>query len=335
MKTVPHVALLLSMLLTACAQAPATAAPSPIPPATRVAPTTVAPATATVAPPSPTAPQPTHTPAPPTETPLPAPTATALPAPETLTIFQTAMEKDAQRYQFALDHGARFVTAPDARAFYIIWYPPGASAAEPPPMIATIHGHGSYAFDEFFLWQPYAQERGYGIIALQWWFGTGEKMEDYYLPHEVYEVFASAFTAEHIRPGTVLFHGFSRGSANSYGVTAIDNSLGQPYFALTISNAGKPGLDFPINGDIVNGKFGDQPFAGAHWVMVCGMHDPHPDRDGCDGMREARDWVIQYGATVDLLIEDPNGDHGAFHMNPDNVNAALDVFAARLALVAP
>ena len=120
----------------------------------------------------------THTPAPPTETPLPAPTATALPAPETLTIFQTAMEKDAQRYQFALDHGARFVTAPDARAFYIIWYPPGASAAEPPPMIATIHGHGSYAFDEFFLWQPYAQERGYGIIALQWWFGTGEKMGD-------------------------------------------------------------------------------------------------------------------------------------------------------------
>ena len=64
--------------------------------------------------------------------------------------------------------------------------------------------------------------------------------------------------------------------------------------------------------------------------VVIGMKDPNPDRDGCPAMRTTRDWVTQYGGTVDLLIEDPNGDHGAFHQNPDNVNAALDVFAKLL-----
>ena len=98
----------------------------------------------------------------------------------------------------------------------------------------------------------------------------------------------------------------------------------------SIANAGKPGTDFPINVDIQRGKFGSAPFAETHWVMVCGQHDPHPDRDGCSGMREARDWVTTYGGVVDLLIEDPDGDHGAFHKNPANVNAALDVFATRL-----
>jgi hypothetical protein len=29
---------------------------------------------------------------------------------------------------------------------------------------------------------------------------------------------------------------------------------------------------------------------------------------------------------VDLLIEDPKGDHGGFHRNPENMKAALDVF---------
>ncbi len=324
MKASLRFTLLLSTLLSACGNAGPTASPTPVPP------------TATIAAPSATPLPPTDSPPPtaaPTATLAPTavpPSPTALPAPETLSVFQLGMQKDAERYQFAVDQGARFATAPDARAFYIVWYPPGTGPEAPPPMIATIHGHGSFAFDEFYLWQPYALERGYGIIALQWWFGEGEQMNDYYLPHEIHQVLASAFAAEHVKPGTVLFHGFSRGSANSYGVAAIDRSQPTPYFALTISNAGEPGTDFPINVDIANGKFGPQPFAGMHWVMVCGMRDPNPDRDGCPAMEGARDWVTGYGATVDLLIEDPKGDHGAFHMNPDNVNAALDVFAERL-----
>jgi len=250
------------------------------------------------------------------------PTATLPPA-ESVPLFQKGMKESADRYKFAVQQGAKFITTPDGKSFYVLWYPQGTTESSRPPMIVTLHGHGSWAFDEFYLWQPYAAKRGYGIIALQWWFGGGETTSDYYQPQEIYGIFDTALREQKIKAGTVLFHGFSRGSANSYGVTALDRDSKNNYFALTISNAGKAATDFPINGEIARGKFGAKPFTSTHWVMVCGMKDPNP---GCPGMDEARKWVTQYGGSVDLFIQDPNGDHGAFHRNPNNVNAALDVF---------
>lgn len=247
-----------------------------------------------------------------------------------LPLLQQAQTASPERYQYAVDQGAQILPTTDGKSFYVLWLPEGSELSNPPPMIVTLHGHDSWAFDEFFLWHSYAAERGYGIIALQWWFGGGETNSDYYQPREIYNVFDTALREQKIKAGTVLFHGFSRGSANSYGVTALDRDSKNNYFALTISNSGKAESDFPINGEIAQGKFGAKPFANTHWVMVCGMKDPFPDLTGCPAMRETRDWVNQYGGTVDLLIEDPNGDHGAFHRNPDNVNAALDIFSQLL-----
>jgi hypothetical protein len=249
---------------------------------------------------------------------------------ESLPLFKQAQSADAERYQFAVDQGAQFLPTPDGRSFYIFWLPPGSDPANPPPLIATLHGHGSWAFDEFFLWQPYALKRGYGILALQWWFGQGESVSDYYSPDEIYPIFEAALTQHQIQPGTVLFHGFSRGAANSYGVAALDRAAGHPFFLLTIANSGKASPGFPINEAITAGQFGSHPFAGTHWVLSCGQKDPNPERDGCPGMRETREWLAQLGGSVDLLIEDPNGDHGAFHRNPANVEAALDLFAKLL-----
>lgn len=240
-------------------------------------------------------------------------------------LFQQAIDANPDRYQFAVDKGAQFVPTSDGRSFYVLWTPEGFDQALLRPMIATLHGHASWALDEFFLWQPYAEQRGYGIIALQWWFGGGEAINDYYLPQAMYPIFEEALLNQGIEPGKVLFHGFSRGSANSYAMTALDRQ-GNQFFGLTISNAGGMAKDFPPNGDIINGKFGATPFRGAHWVMYCGDKDPTPDRAGCAGMQAARELVTSYGATVDLFIEDPTGDHGGFHLNPVNVNKALDVF---------
>ncbi len=60
--------------------------------------------------------------------------------------------------------------------------------------------------------------------------------------------------------------------------------------------------------------------------MVCGMQDENPDRDGCVGMNETKDWVTSYGGTVDLMIEDEEGDHLAFFTNPSNIEVAFDLF---------
>jgi len=240
-------------------------------------------------------------------------------------LFKQAKEADPDRYRFAVDKGARFVPTPDGRSFYVLWTPKDFDKAQLRPMIITLHGHASWAFDEFFLWQPYAEQRGYGIIALQWWFGGGEAINDYYLPREMYPIFEQALTNQAIEPGKVLLHGFSRGSANSYALTALDRQSSQ-FFGLTISNAGGMAKDFPPNVNILKGGFGATPFKGAHWVMYCGGKDPNPDRDGCAAMQAARELVTRYGAIVDLLIQDPTGDHGGFHCNPANVNKALDVF---------
>lgn len=242
-----------------------------------------------------------------------------------LPLFSQAKAAAPERYDFAVAKGAQFVPTSDGRSFYVTWTPKDFDSASLRPMIVTLHGHGSWALDEFYLWQPYAEQRGYGIIALQWWFGGGEAVSDYYQPGEIYDIFEKGLKEQGIEPGKALFHGFSRGSANSYAVTALDRQ-GSRFFGLTISNSGGMVSNYPPNVEIINGRFGSAPLAGAHWAMYCGENDPNPTRDGCVAMQAARESVTGLGATVDLFIDDPAGGHGGFHRDPANVNRALDVF---------
>lgn len=243
----------------------------------------------------------------------------------TLPLFNQAQKANPDRYKYAEEKSARFVPTSDGRSFYVVWTPKDFDKAPIRPVIISLHGHASWAFDEFYLWHPYAEKRGYAIIALQWWFGTGEEMDDYYLPNEMFPLFEKELRSLAIEPGKVLLHGFSRGSANSYAMTALDHQS-RRLISLTISNAGGMIKNFPPNAAILNGGFGAEPFKDIHWVMYCGGKDPNPERDGCEGMQAARDLVTGYGAIVDLFIQDPAGDHGGFQRNPAYVNQALDVF---------
>lgn len=250
-------------------------------------------------------------------------------APTDLPLLAQARAATPQRYQFALDRGAKILATPDGRSFSVLWYPTQSQSGSKPPMIVTLHGHGSWAFDEFSLWQPYAAARGYGILALQWWFGGGDRTEDYYTPYETYPIIQCLLRTENIQPGKILMHGFSRGSAVIYALTALDRANGK-FFLLTVANAGPVAQDYPPNIEIARGAFGATPFGGTHWVMFCGNHDPKPELDECLNMNRTRDWVKQYGGTVDLFIEDPLSGHGGFHRTPSHVNAALDLFARLL-----
>ncbi|RCK79300.1 MAG: hypothetical protein OZSIB_0171 [Candidatus Ozemobacter sibiricus] len=241
-------------------------------------------------------------------------------------LLRQAIRQAAERVAYARQAGARLVPVENGRTFCLVWYPQGAATGARPPVIATLSGHGSWAFDEFFLWHREAAARGYGILALQWWLGTGERRQDYLSPPEVYRSFEQIMRAEGIPPGRNLLHGFSRGSANIYGVTALDQRTGHRFFCLTVANAGKASPDFPINRDLTAGRFGPRPFDQTHWVLYAGAHDPHPERDGIPGMRETAAWLTSLGGTVDLFIEDQEGDHGGFHRRPANLRAALDVF---------
>ena len=180
--------------------------------------------------------------------------------------------------------------------------------------------------EKVFICPGSREERGYGFLAIQWWLGEGEEMKDYLRPDEIYRVIDEVFSGLHVKPGTAMLHGFSRGSANIYAVAAMDRSLQKNYFSLFVANSGQANSSYPPTHEIEKGHFGDQPFAGTHWVTYAGEKDVNPDRDGVRAMRQTGEWIKKYGGTVDLAIEDPEGDHGGFHKRPQNCDQALDVF---------
>lgn len=234
------------------------------------------------------------------------------------------------RYSFVVNKNAEFRNTADNKSFTVWWQP--SSSTAPSGVIVPLHGHGSYATDEIYLWQPYAEKYGYAILALQWWFGGGEATSDYYEPKDIYPIISSRLKEKGVKPRTAFFIGYSRGSANSYAVTALDaSSTGSRYFALTLSNSGGAASGYPPNQQIDAGAFGSMPFDGVKWAMYCGEKDPDPNINGCPAMTAAKSWVTKYGAIMVLFIDDPNGDHSGFMTNSSNVEKALSSFKTALA----
>lgn len=232
-----------------------------------------------------------------------------------------AQTANPTRYQFAITKNAEIRNTSDNKAFTVWWQPSGV--VTPAGVIVTLHGHGSFATDEFYLWQSYAEKRGYAILALQWWFGGGETTSDYYTPSEMVALLEPLLASKGVASGSALLHGYSRGAANSYALTALDVASGKRYFGMTLSNSGGAASDYPPNQQIVAGTYGSQPFGGMKWLMYCGEKDPDPTINGCPAMTAAKDWVTKYGAEVLLLIDDPTGAHGGFMLNSANVDTAL------------
>jgi hypothetical protein len=248
-------------------------------------------------------------------------------------LLERAKKADPERFDFAKKSGAEIIPTPDGRSFYLLWFPETA-AGDGKKVIVSLHGHGSWAFDEFYLWKKSAQEAGVGILALQWWFGGGDTPRDYYTPHEMYPIIESALSGAHIRRGHAFLHGFSRGAANVYAVAALDFKQDNHFFGLVLASSGGFTENYPPNREILSGAFGDKIYEGSHWMLYCGMKDEHPERDGCEAMTRTQGIIQRFGGTVDLLIKDTSAGHGGFHWNPQYIKAALDLFQ-KLAGAAP
>lgn len=241
-----------------------------------------------------------------------------------------AQADDPVRWTFAASKGAVIEDTADDRSFTLWWAPPQGT---PKGVIVALHGHGSFATDELYLWQPYAEKVGYAILALQWWFGGGESTSDYYAPEEMYPIISSRLAARGVRQGSVMFIGFSRGSANSYALAALDAAgpAARRWFGFVFSNSGGAALDYPPTKAVDSGRYGLRPYAGLPWGLYCGEKDDDPDKSGCPAMTFSRDWVARLGAEVVQFIDDPAGGHGGFMTNSAHVEAALATYAQVLA----
>lgn len=248
---------------------------------------------------------------------------------DSTSLLAKAQTNDATRYAALVAKNAEIRNTTDNQSFSIWWQPAGWTASS--GVIVALHGHGAYATSEAYLWQPYAEKYGYAVLTLQWWFGGGDETSDYYRPEQMYPLISAYLKQKGVKAGTVLFTGFSRGSANSYAVAVLDNTgTSSKYFGLVLSNAGTAASGYPPNQQIASGLFGSLPFSGMRWAMYCGERDPDPTINGCAGMLAAKDWVTKYGATVVLFIDDPTGDHGGFMTNSANVETALATYGAVL-----
>lgn len=214
----------------------------------------------------------------------------------------------------------------DGKSFLLVW----KSSPAPKRWIVSLHGAGrparGFATDDLAVWHRHLTDRDVGIVCLQWWMGTGDGARDFYTPVETYREIDHALQSLGVAPGAAMLHGFSRGSANSYAVAALDAGKGRHYFSLAVASSGGFVPDYPPNRALLAGEYGEHPLKGTRWITVAGARDPNQDRDGIGGMKRAAAWLKEQGAVVVESIEDPDSGHGALHTNPKNSARVLDVF---------
>lgn len=217
----------------------------------------------------------------------------------------------------------RILPTADGRSFAAVWQ----AVPNPTHWIVSLHGSRGFATDDLAVWHPHLKDRPVGIICLQWWLGENDSTSGYLTPREMYDDLSPLLGQLKVTPGKVMLEGFSRGSANSYALAAIDaGDKGHHWFNLCVAQCGGASPDYPPTRAIDEGLYGREPLRGTRWVTVAGAKDPNPQRDGLEGMRQTARWLEAHGATVLARIEDPSLGHGAMHLSQSNTKRVLDLF---------
>lgn len=232
--------------------------------------------------------------------------------------FSKKME--AKAYAFSQSKSAEIRLTEDKRSFTVWWQPTGFDPQKD-IVLVSLHGHAGWATRDFQVWFPKIKDRKYAILAVQWWYGRSPEEHGYAKPNDIYRWINQELKRRSVKPGNVIFQGFSMGSANSYAVTYFDASSSHPYFAVTISNAGPYEADFPPN-QLFLERAEEKPFLGTHWIFYCSEKDEEQE-DCCGRMQSGANLMQQLGGEIVKFFRDPQNSHGGF-MRSDYVNQALN-----------
>jgi hypothetical protein len=247
-------------------------------------------------------------------------------------VYQRAQQ--SQWFGHAAKLNPEVVPTTDGRSFAVLWKPPANTAdpalprSQPKHWLVTLHGSFGLAPDDLAFWHRSIRDRDIGIVALQWWIGSGNNSADYYTPEQIYREIDSILQKQGAQPGTVLMHGYSRGAYVAYALAAIDAGRGKRYFSLIAATSGGVAINYPPNRAIVAGGFGERPLKGTHWITAAGGRDADPEHSGIPGMRRTAIWLEEQGATVIDRIEDHAVGHDVLHARLSNVKRILDLFVA-------
>lgn len=249
-----------------------------------------------------------------------APAPTRVPVGDVLAI---AKEERASAFEAIDADGAEVVSLDDGHTYGVWWAPEGFDPATG-TVIVSLHGHGEFAAKGFEVWYPTLVKNDVAYFGIQWWFGRSLEDNGYYETDKIATLVDEALVSKNITTPNVILHGFSMGSARSYGVTAWETLCGDARVALTISESGEWEDGYPMYADMRSGTYGERPLDEQPFILFCGGAESGPMARGtCEGMRRTQTRIEQLGGTVVDFLSDPTGGHGSLTQNPSNADAAI------------
>ncbi len=195
--------------------------------------------------------------------------------------------------------------------YYLVWVPENWAEIADRKVIVSLHGTGGCA--EWMLNHWYqTTDRQWVLVAMQYYDpATGQYDDDAVIYDNLRAVLAELQAHCPLSGSEVFYHGFSRGSAQSFPV-AVRDRAGDRLFAAFIADSGCAGPNYPTLRDAPA-----DALRGAHFWLWCGENDVStvdPARTTCRVMEEdMRPYVEEHGGVVDALIQEEGGGHGMFN----------------------
>ena len=196
--------------------------------------------------------------------------------------------------------------------YYLVWFPDDWENVADRKLIVSLHGTGGCA--EWMLnhwYQTSSADHSWALVALQYYDRRSKQYDD---DAVIYQNLRALWTElqNHcpVAGSRLFYHGFSRGSAQSFPI-AVRDRAGDQLFAAFIADSGCAGLDYPTLRDAPA-----DALAGARFWLWCGENDVStvdPDRMTCEVMeQDMRPFIESHGGQVDALVREAGSGHGMF-----------------------
>lgn len=209
------------------------------------------------------------------------------------------------------------VTSSDQKTYFVYGAPAGQNNKHPKRIIVSLPGHSTSADDGYKAWKTHIEGGQYALAEFNWWDGKADQTPNYYTPTAgTQQIQAFLKSQGYTSSDIIILHGFSRGSANTYGYIANDKRSASPVFDAVISNSGQYEPYYPI----IDGESNPSPdqltkyYKGMPWILVCGGKDTD-SKTSCESMAKTKAFLEIHQAKVLATLTDPNQGHGVFHMS--------------------
>jgi len=202
--------------------------------------------------------------------------------------------------------------------YYLVYFPAGWETDPGQKVIVTLHGTGGCAEWMVNHWyQASSPDHAWALVALQYYDRESQQYDDDTVLYENLKTVFRDLTAHcPVGESSFFYHGFSRGSAQSFPLAIRDRAEAQ-IFSAFIADSGCAGLNYPTLREAP-----EDALAGARFWLWCGQNDVSTvdaSRMTCDGMEEDMvPYVEVHGGVVDGFVREEGVAHGMFNGCPED-----------------